>query len=341
MRLGFGTAQAGAYPALGQVTRTWFPSSIRTVVQGLVASFSGRSGAACASIIMATFLMGWLEMTWRQALATLTAAGVVFGIAFLMLYRKSPEDDPRVNEAELELIREGEQTTGKPGILPFGRAFRNNTLRLLFSQQFLNAGADIAYTSFIGAYFAAQKVDIKAFGWLVAMPFIGGALGGAFGGIANDWLIPRLGRRWARSAIGFAGKFVAALTVFVLVQQTTPVAAGIWLLIVKFFSDWTQPTVWGTCTDVGGKFSATIFSINNTSGNAAAFVLPPLYGMLLDFYSTTHTVDGKTVRDTNFIPLFIVIAGMYLIVATAWLFIDCTKKLELTESQTPLETSEE
>lgn len=34
IRVIFGSAQAGAYPALGQVTRTWFPLRTRTRVQG-------------------------------------------------------------------------------------------------------------------------------------------------------------------------------------------------------------------------------------------------------------------------------------------------------------------
>ena len=42
----FGIAQAGAYPNLNKVTRSWFPLSVRTTVQGWVASLAGRSGGA-------------------------------------------------------------------------------------------------------------------------------------------------------------------------------------------------------------------------------------------------------------------------------------------------------
>ena len=51
-----------AIPALTKVTRNWFPRSSRTIVQGLVASFFGRSGGAMSSIIMGTVLMGWLGL---------------------------------------------------------------------------------------------------------------------------------------------------------------------------------------------------------------------------------------------------------------------------------------
>src|SRR5947209_4747849 len=50
-RAAFGLAQAGAYPCLSQVTRRWFPAGVRTTVQGLVASLSGRAGGACAPLL--------------------------------------------------------------------------------------------------------------------------------------------------------------------------------------------------------------------------------------------------------------------------------------------------
>src|SRR5262249_46747753 len=37
----FGLTQAGAYPILAQVTRTWFPPGVRTTVQGLVGTLAG------------------------------------------------------------------------------------------------------------------------------------------------------------------------------------------------------------------------------------------------------------------------------------------------------------
>ena len=46
LRILFGAAQSGGYPSLSKVTRTWFPRSSRTIVQGIIVSFFGRSGGA-------------------------------------------------------------------------------------------------------------------------------------------------------------------------------------------------------------------------------------------------------------------------------------------------------
>lgn len=64
LRLIFGVAQAGCYPALSCLTRTWFPLSTCTVVKGFIASFFGRSGGAMATLVMGTLLMGQFGLSW-------------------------------------------------------------------------------------------------------------------------------------------------------------------------------------------------------------------------------------------------------------------------------------
>jgi len=57
-----GAAQAGCYRSLSKVTRVWFPLRTRTIVQGLVASFFGRSGGAMSLIIMGRLLLAVYQL---------------------------------------------------------------------------------------------------------------------------------------------------------------------------------------------------------------------------------------------------------------------------------------
>jgi hypothetical protein len=100
------------------------------------------------------------------------------------------------------------------------------------------------------------------------------------------------------------------------------------LFLVKFFSDWTQPTVWGTCTDMGGRYSATVFSVINTAGGIGGLVTPIVGALVLDHYRTIEVVDGVEMMVTNFGPLFTLVAAMYMISATSWFFINCEDSLE-------------
>jgi MFS family permease len=106
-RLVFGAAQAGCYPALSKVTREWFPFHQRTTVQGWIATTFGRSGGAMSPIIMGTLLMGTLGMNWQWALAVLGGVGIVYALLFWTLFRNTPGEHPRVNDAERELIALG------------------------------------------------------------------------------------------------------------------------------------------------------------------------------------------------------------------------------------------
>ena len=334
VRLLFGAAQTGTYPALGQVTRNWFPRRSRTQVQGWVASFFGRGGGALSSVIMGTLLMGWCGLSWRTALVIMTVPGVLFAVAFFLLFRNRPEDDPLTNEAERELIQGDETSAGGPGrVISVKQTLRNNSLRIMVIQQFMNAGADVVYTLILGSFFVSLGVaDMKNLGWLVSLPLIGGALGGVTGGILNDWLIPRVGSRWGRSLVGFSGKTLAAVSLYFAISQPTPERVAIGLFFVKFHTDWTQPTVWGTCTDIGGRFSATVLSIVNTAGNIGALFMPLVFGPLLDYFSTTEIIDGQEQLVTNFTPMFVLVGALYVGAGICWLLVDCTQSVDVPDS---------
>ena len=332
IRLFFGAAQAGCYPNLAKVTRVWFPQPSRTIVQGWVASFFGRSGGAVSPILFGSILIGYFGLSWQAALIVLGTLGLGFGVAFLLLFRNSPDIDPRTNQAERDLISEGTTppSSDAPAILPWRRVLKNPVMRFFVLQQVTSAGADGIYGAFMGDYFLnAKGIEMVQAGILVSLPLWGGAIGGMAGGYCNDWMIQRTGsRRWGRSIIGFLGKFLACILMLVTIQQESAVGAGISLFVVKFFSDWSQPTVWGTCTDLGGRYSGTLFGIMNTTGAIGGIFSPVMFGMILDYNTSEQVIDGVTRSVTNYNPLFLMVAGMYLISALSWFFVDCTRSLE-------------
>ncbi len=332
IRVLFGAAQSGGYPSLSKVTHTWFPASSRTIVQGWVATFFGRGGGAMSSIIMGTLLMGALGLSWRLALVVMGGLGLLFAAVFVWRFRDSPAEHPDVNEAERRLINDGKIPTdsSKRAVLPWGRAIKNRSMMFFVIQQAFSAGADMIYVSLMGQFFLKAKgFNIAEAGILVSLPLWGGAVGGIIGGYCNDALIARTGnRRWSRVAVGFTGKLLACGLMFVVVAQTSGVAAGSALFAVKFFSDWSQPTVWGTCTDLGGRYSGTVFGIINTSGTVGGFISPIVFGWILDVNTAQQVVKGTPTMVTDFNPLFLTVAAMYIVSAVCWFFVDCSKPLD-------------
>jgi len=334
IRGGFGFFQAGCYPALSQVTRAWFPMRKRTQIQGWIASAFGRGGGAMASIIMGSFLMGYLQLHWLTSLWILSIAGVLFAFIFLILFRNTPPegiDETAVTTKELAGSEATEKSASSPPprMLPFKVALRNRSYVILLVQQFLNAGSDVVFALILGSYFRSLGAGTGAeLGVLISLPLWGGALGGIFGGYANDWAINRFSsRRWSRSTVAGIGLGMGGLLVISAVAYPDPRTVAIGLMVARFFADWNQPTVWGTCTDLGGRYSATVFGITNMSGNMGAFFTPFAVGILLDYFSKMENVGGEMVRQTDYVPAFIMCGGMMLVAATGWLFVDCTQKI--------------
>ncbi|MEQ9408786.1 MAG: MFS transporter [Fuerstiella sp.] len=334
-RLMFGATQAGCYPALTKISQQWFPSHQRTVLQGWVATTFGRAGGAMSPIILGTLLIGAFALTWQQAVTLVGGIGILHCVLFYALFRNSPRTDPRVNEAERHLLSAGvtvssdDATAAQTAVLSPRCALGNRSLRFFTVQQFLDAGSDVVFVGLIGTYFLlAHDFDISKTGWLASLPLWGGALGGIAGGWLNDTLIHRgYSRRWARSGVGFVGKVIGCGMLALVVMQSDGVTAAWLLMAAKFFSDWSQPTTWGVCTDLGGRFSATVFSIINTAGTIGGVLMPIVFGVVLDWFTTSSVADGVEVSVTDWNPLFALLSGMYFASGACWLLVDCTDRL--------------
>jgi dipeptide/tripeptide permease len=135
-----------------------------------------------------------------------------------------------------------------------------------------------------------------------------------FGGVLNDVLIRATGRRrLGRSAVALTGKGTAAFLILAGVYLQDPFAAMQALALCKFFSDWSQASLWGTVTDIAGPASGRVFGIVNTAGNIGAFAAGPIMGYLREVYGWD--------------ALFFAVAGVYVVAALCWLVIDCTRSL--------------
>lgn len=414
VRLLFGAAQAGTFPILAKVSRTWFPPSYRTSVQACIATFSGRGGGAMASIIMASLLMGELQLSWRNSLWVMGGAGLIFAVLFAIFFRASPEQDTRVNTAELQHIREGDltsPTSSERQFLSWSHALTSMSLWFLLCQQMLVAGVDTIFSSYMGEFFMSKGANLKSAGWLVSLPLLGGAIGGTFAGFLNDallrgdrrqmlkictlmglvlggivtvllsgglssgahasywrwWsdilfnlirqsaagcvigglggafcsvlLMPLAGsRRWGRSVMGCIGASGASLMFVCVSSQSSLMAAGAAFFTLKFFSDMQQPTQWGASTDLGGRFSATVFAIVNTAGNVGGIIIPNVFGYLNDANTHVEIVNGVSRRQINFTPLLLTAAVMYAIAAMCWLMTNSTKSLDRAAGESSDET---
>ena len=290
----------------------------------------GKIAWTLTPIVLATFcLCLWLfELNWITKSLLVVGLVLFFRPSVTAIFQSLFSKNSR-EESSTETVETSSAPQPKKKVLGFAQAAKHRSYQLLVFQQYANAGGDIVYTSVLGSVFAAKGVTIAEMGVYASLPLFGGAIGGYVGGYLNDISIKVLrSRRWARSFMGFLGKAIATVCLFLAISQESAESLAWGLFIVKFFSDWSQPTVWGTCSDLGGKNAGTVFSIVNTTGQVGALTIPLVVGPLLDHYSTMQIINGVSVRITDYGPMFILVACLYMVSAFTWLLIDCTKPIE-------------
>ena len=316
-----GITQSAAYACLNRISKSWFPQSIRTSLQGWIGVFFGRIGGFSANIIFGAVLMGAFGFGWRPLILAFSAMGVMYALVFWMVFRNSPHLHPWSNAAEVKLV-EG-ATTDEPAEPPprmtmsemlsgmSGRSIAN--LLALNVQTILSTAADNLYSNWIPLFLAEVYLfGAEERGWMSALPLLGGAIGGALGGILNDVLMRGIGNRcWGRRIVGLCGKGTAAILLLIgLLVFDHPYLFCTLLFFVKFFSDSGLSTTWGTVTDIGGEATATVFAFNNAVAGIGSMVAPLLYGYIAEKYSWQE--------------VFLTAAGFYALCALSWLAINCT-----------------
>jgi sugar phosphate permease len=332
-----GAGQAGVFAAVGRLTRNWFPASVRSSVQGVMGVSAGRAGGLCAYLLVGSVILGVMEVPWRQAVMVLAGGGVVFSLIFWLLFRNTPRIHPRANVAEVRLIEGDELVISEPGRTSVWQMIRRTRGRSFMNLGFLcmaasfSTVADAIYSSWIPLFLDnAYGLKFREMGLQSALPLAGGVVGGILGGLLNDQLIRRTGnRRWARSAVGFFGKGMAAVTLLVALQfYKDPYLFCSFLFGVKLFADMSLATRWGAVTDMGGRMVATLFALINAVAIVAGIIGEKIYGWVIPVDETARSSpDG-------WLPVFYIGVGMYICCAIAWLLVDCTIPLLNEDGET-------
>lgn len=325
----FGIGQAGCYPTLGRISKSWFPIKTRSSAQGLIATFFGRGGAAFSLVFFGTVLIGMLGLTWRAALVLYSVAGIFCSLMFVYLFRNSPREHPWVNIQEVALIEEGDWTAatdaGAHSRLNWGALVRSRSIWFLFLRAFASNAADVLFSIFIPTYLMKVRgvPDVHA-GWMSALPLVGGALGGVASGWMQNVILRRTDNcRLARCSLGMIGKGTAAVLMLSSLLCENVLVFVTLFLVVKFFTDWEQPAEWGAVTDMAGRASATVFACVNTIGAVGGLTGVYVINRALDWLHE----EGRSPEFT-WKAIFALVASEYLVAASAWLFIDSRKSLE-------------
>ena len=314
VRFLLGVGEAVVYPASNRLVAVWFPSHERGIANGIIFAGVG-AGAGVAPPLISSIIAnyGWRWSFWISA-----AIGLAAGAIWLWLTRDTPAQHPWISPEEKALIKAGlPPQAAAPKPLAWSAIIRDrNVLALTLSYTTFGYVAYIFFSWFFIYLVKVRGLNLKASAWYGMLPFIAMSLGSSGGGLLADALTRRFGKRAGRCGtaifgLTFAGIFVALGTQAADARLASVVlAGGAGALYIS------ASCFWSVTSDIGGTSAGSVSGVMNM-GNQLAGAL-------------TATVTPLIAQSFGWTASFLVAAGLCLLGALAWFFIDPAKPIRQT-----------
>lgn len=281
-RLGFGLAQAGAYPTSSAVVRRWFPLEKRGQFSSMI-SIGGRLGGA-----VAPFLTMFLILNiggWRLTLGLYGFLGIVVAIIYYLVVRDRPAEHADCNEAERRLIgtpADDNRPEFREIAATMSRCCKSSSLWFNAVVQFcINMGWAFLVT-WIPTYLKeVHQVPEQRGALMVTIILAMGIIGQFIGGRLTDWSVKRFGLRRGRVLPVVVTSFLAGTAYLVCLGS-----GALWVVIgccaiVSLMTDIGNPSLWAIMQDTGGRNTGSLFGWGNMWGNFGAALHAKLIPILL------------------------------------------------------------
>jgi MFS transporter, ACS family, glucarate transporter len=334
VRFWFAAGEAGAFPNIARALQDWFPPHGRARAQGVV-WMSARITGGLTPLIW-TFLVAGTAYTppllnWRLAFVLFGLLGVAWCIAFASIFRNRPDQHPKVNAAERELIAAGRDLHREhPTRVPWGAVLFNRNLVCLYLMYFgitygwyfnmtylpacLETRYGVASTSVVGSLMKGGPL------WL-------GAVGCLLGGYWTDRLYRRGMRlRWARRLPGLVGLVLCAGCYLAAAEMPAAWSFALAISLAAFFNDLVIGGAWATTQDVGGRHTGVVAACLNVAASAGAAIAGWASGQVLQHYLDTHDpAEHKAALVSGYQTNLILFAIITALSAVAWLGADAER----------------
>lgn len=320
-RLVFGLAQAGLMPNAAKVIRDWFPIGFRGTASSVL-TMAMSIGGVLTMALTSWLLQAW---SWRDIFRAYSAVGIVWAVIFWLVFRTHPQDHPRTNQAERELISP-EKEAADSEQFDWWAALASISMWGLCGQLLFKAAGYNFFVTFFPAFLEFKYGITKASaGMLTTWPLIGVIVGSLFGGIIVDRVYIHTGsKRLSRCGIAFLTLLLCGL--LVMASTWTDSASHLTLVIAigSLFSGISLPCPWAASIDMGGRNAALVMGLMNSAGCLAGIVISPLIGRLIDHIRAT---------DGNWDIAVMVHAAFYLVSAALWLTVNPDEQIGQTSAK--------
>jgi ACS family glucarate transporter-like MFS transporter len=323
VRFLFGAGEAGALPNAIKSVERWFPIDGRGRAMGIVL-MAALLGGAVSPVVAEELIQ---RVGWRWAFVALGVPGILWGTWFYSWYRDDPAGHPAVNEAERRYIELGRTTKTQahdhPAI-PWSKVLTAANVWLLGG-----IGTCCAFTTYLFFFWyptylqEGRSVSSELASRLAGIVLISGAVGSFCGGYLSDWLVRRTGeRKWSRRLLTAPALASAAAGMVLSSRFNDPWPAAMCMAWTCLAIHLSLPSAWNVVAEISGPHVGALWGLLNAMGVAGAYFSPIFLGGFVDYLGELGYV-GREQWD----PAFYVYAGLLLIGACAWLFVNPEKSV--------------
>jgi len=285
IRFLFGIGEAGAFPIATRSLSRWMLPGERGFAQGVTHAGS-RLGAA-----MTPPLVVWIitRYNWRAAFITFGVMGILWAIAWLIYYRDTPDEHPRVNPAERDLLRAAtmgrvQRRVGAP--VPWRRILSSSSLWYLAAMYFCYNYCLATYLDWFPTYLNQYRhYNLKQMGFYASLPLLAGTVGDLAGGWLSDAMVRATSNvKQSRRVVAVAGFLLAAAGIIPATLTQDPQTCVIWSCIAFFGLEITVGVSWAIPLDIGGDCAGSVSSVMNMCGNIGGAISPAALAYLVKAY---------------------------------------------------------
>jgi ACS family glucarate transporter-like MFS transporter len=310
----FGAGEAGCFPNITRAFQTWLPAKERERAQAIL-WLSARWGGAFTPLLVVSFLN---FVSWRRAFEIFGVIGVVWAAIFFRWYRDDPAKHPSVNAAELALLPPPSETAAVHGGVPWRMFLGSGSVLLLWAQYICLCYGWWFYITWLPTYLRDERgLSLGRGALLAGLPLFMGGIGCLVSGFIAKHLAVWVGSVIrARRILAITGFIGASGAIVIFTRLQDPTLAMLMLGVSSFCNDLVMPPAWAASMDLGGRYAGTLSGSMNMVGNLIGGSSPLIVGYLLDWTGNNWTLT------------FNISAGIYLLGAVCWLFLDPHTPLE-------------
>ncbi|OWJ64711.1 MFS transporter [Inquilinus limosus] len=291
LRVLFGVGEGPLSSTMSKTVSNWFPRREAATAIGIVNCGTPLGGAVAGPIV------GYLALAfgWRLAFVIIMLLGFVWLVFWVRMSADKPAQHPRITDAELRLIEEGQTQADTAAQLPaHGLGFylrQPVVLATAFAFFTYNYVLFFFLTWFPSYLTEVHKLSIKDMSLATVVPWLLGFVGLALGGFLSDRLFRMTGRAlFSRKLVLIGGLGLAAVGV-ALAGDVSDVVSAVALMSVSIFGLYlTGAIYWAVIQDVvRGENVGGVGGFIHFLANLAGIIGPSVTGFIIQATGGVYT----------------------------------------------------